>query len=304
MPDLDLSMTMPVHSAENHSLTALPVATGLPAEATRELMWSYRQLEHPSLAARLSDVIASPIGEGIKLLPRDWRKRIDRGVEASMMQAFELALLSLRERPYTGSGTASTLSHKLMAVGTGAVGGFFGPLSTLAELPIATTLMMRSIADIAASEGEHLRDNPDARLACVQVFALGGRTRDDEDAEVGYYGMRITLGLHFENVIEYVGKSDGPHIPGIINLVRAVAARFGVVVSDKFAAQMVPIAGALSGATLNLIFMQHYQHVARGHFIVRRLERSYGVERVREAYQQLAERESSEAQEFSPIEGW
>ncbi|WP_462321508.1 EcsC family protein [Halochromatium sp.] len=295
---------MSIDGSHNRSSARVPVATGLPFEATRELIWSYRQLEHPSLAARLSDVIASPIGEGLKLLPRDWRKRIDRGVEASMLQAFNLALLSLGERPDARPGDASTLSHKMMAASAGAVGGFFGPLSTLAELPITTTLMMRSIADIAVSEGERLRENPDARLACVQVFALGGRTRDDEDAEVGYYGMRITLGLHFENVIEYVGKSDGPHIPTIINLVRAIAARFGVVVSDKFAAQMVPIAGAMSGAALNLIFMQHYQHVARGHFIVRRLERQYGAERVRDAYRRLAELEQAEERVFSPIEGW
>lgn len=276
----------------------------LPTHAERELIWSYRQLEHPSFAARLSDVIASPIGEGIKLLPRDWRKRIDRGVEVSMMQAFELALLSLRDNPEARPSAAATLSHKLAAAGFGAVGGFFGPLSTLAELPFTTTLMMRSIADIAASEGERLRADPHARLACVQVFALGGRTRDDEDAEVGYYGMRLALGLHFESLVEYVGKGSGPHIPGIINLVRVIAARFGVVLTDKFAAQMVPIAGAMSGAGLNLIFMQHYQSVARGHFIIRRLERTYGEERVRDAYARLAELERAEVSEFSPIEGW
>lgn len=221
-----------------------------------------------------------------------------------MQQAFDLALFSLREPSPERIRPPAMIRHKLMASGTGAVGGFFGPLSTLAELPVTTTLMMRSIADIAFSEGERLRDNADARMACIQVFALGGRTRDDEDAEVGYYGMRLTLSLHFENVIEYIGKTEGPHIPGIINLVRAVAARFGVVVSDKFAAQMVPIAGAISGATLNLIFMQHYQSVARGHFIVRRLERTYGAERIRDAYRHLAELERSEEQAFSPIEGW
>lgn len=281
------------------------VAQGLPPHAARELVWSYKQLEHPSLAARLSDVIASPIGEGIKLLPRDWRKQIDRSVEISMKRAFEIALFSLREpREAQPPRPPSSLSHRLAVAGTGAIGGFFGPLSTLAELPVATTLMMRSIADIAVSEGEHLRDDADARLACVQVFALGGRTRDDEDAEVGYYGMRITLGFHFENVLEYIGKTDGPHIPGIINIVRAVAARFGVVVSDKFAAQMVPVAGALSGAALNVIFMQHYQSVARGHFIVRRLERTYGAERIRDAYRHLAEIERAEDRAFSPIEGW
>ena len=281
------------------------IVRGLPDAAVRELLWSYRQLEHPSLAARLSDVLASPIGEGMKLLPRSWRKRIDRGVEVSMIRACEVALGSLQRPGAQPPAPPSILAHKLLAVGTGAVGGFFGPLTTLAELPLTTTLMMRSIADIARSQGERPHDDLGARMACVQVFALGGRTREDEDAEVGYYGMRLTLGLHFESVVEYIGKTDGPHIPAIVNLVRAVAARFGVVVSDKFAAQMVPVAVAISGAALNLLFMQHYQDVARGHFIIRRLEREYGPEPIRDAYRRLRELEHAEEDAaFSPIEGW
>jgi glycerol uptake facilitator-like aquaporin len=116
--------------------------------------------------------------------------------------------------------------------------------------------------------------------------------------------MRITLGLHFENILQFAGKMDGPHIPAAVQLARAVAARFGVVISDKLAAQLVPVAGALSAATLNLIFMQHYQDVARGHFIVRRLEREYGVDAIRDAYAQLREQDRLGARQYSPIEGW
>lgn len=139
----------------------------------------------------------------------------------------------------------------------------------------------------------------------MQVFALGGRTKDDEDAEMGYYGMRLTLGLHFDSILEFAGKADGVHIPAIIDLVRAVAARFGVVVSDKVAAQMIPIAGAASGATLNLLFMRHYQDVAEGHFRLRRLEREHGEERIREVYEELrADEARLLQQDYSPVEGW
>jgi hypothetical protein len=281
------------------------ISYGLPDAAARELEWSYRQLEHPSFAARLSDVLASPVGEAMKLLPRDWKKWLERSTQASMRRTMSLAVGSIAPAAEPGlRPPARDWAHKLVVAGSGAVGGFFGPLSTLAELPFATGMMMRSIAAIACSEGEDPHSSCETRLACVQVFALGGRTRDDEDAEIGYYGMRLTLGLHFENILEYAGKAEGPHVPGMIQIVRAVAARFGVVVSDKAAAQLVPIAGALSGAALNLIFMQHYQDVARGHFIVRRLEREYGPERIREAYQALRTEELAEAREFSPVEGW
>ncbi|MGB5260911.1 MAG: EcsC family protein, partial [Gammaproteobacteria bacterium] len=123
--------------------------------------------------------------------------------------------------------------------------------------------------------------------------------------DLGYYGMRITLGFYFErDILEYAADATGPHIPAVIQIVRSIAARFGVVISDKAAAQMVPIAGAASGAMLNLIFMNHYQNVARGHFMVRRLERKYGDEVIRATYENLKEEEIEAERVFSPLEGW
>lgn len=274
---------------------------GLSDEELAELHWAYKHLEHPSLAARLTSSLASPIEEGLGLLPKTWRKHLDRSAEASISQSLRLAIASLDN---VGETSANNWLHKFVAVGAGAAGGFLGPLTLLAELPLTTALMLRSIAEIARSEGEDL-SRKDTRLACVQVFALGGRTREDEDADLGYYGLRITLGLYFErDILEYAANAQGPHIPAVIGMIRAISARFGVVISDKAAAQMVPIAGALSGALLNLIFMNHYQDVAKGHFIVRRLERQYGVDSIRDEYHRLADEEAEAEREFSPVEGW
>jgi hypothetical protein len=62
------------------------------------------------------------------------------------------------------------------------------------------------------------------------------------------------------------------------------------VVSEKVAAEAVPIVGAAGGAVINLLFIDHFQNMARGHFIVRRLERAYGAELVRAEYDRLAQR--------------
>ena len=51
--------------------------------------------------------------------------------------------------------------------------------------------------------------------------------------------------------------------------------------------QTVPILGALSGAAVNSLFLNHFQALAQGHFTVRRLERIYGKGTVRRAYDQL-----------------
>jgi hypothetical protein len=58
-------------------------------------------------------------------------------------------------------------------------------------------------------------------------------------------------------------------------------------VSEKIVAQSVPVVGAAGGAVINLLFIDHFQDVARGHFIVRRLERTYGAETVKRAYLEL-----------------
>jgi len=70
-----------------------------------------------------------------------------------------------------------------------------------------------------------------------------------------------------------------------MSFVGKIASRFGLEVSEKVAAELVPIAGAVGGLTLNVLFSQHFQSLAEGHFMVRRLERKYGSEAVRKAYE-------------------
>ena len=75
----------------------------------------------------------------------------------------------------------------------------------------------------------------------------------------------------------------------LVRLIAQIASRFGVVVTQKLAAQAVPLVGALGGAAVNYAFIDHFQEVARAHFVVRRLERRYGKDAVRMAYEKLSE---------------
>jgi hypothetical protein len=50
--------------------------------------------------------------------------------------------------------------------------------------------------------------------------------------------------------------------------------------------------------------MQHYQDVARGHFIVRRLERAYGNDYIKTLYQEIQRQDEETEKEFSPVVGW
>lgn len=266
-------------------------------EDLQALGWAQACLEHPSFAARLSNLIGTPIETGLKLMPARWYDKLQALTELSIRTCFDTVLVSLNQ---PRRGPARQGAYKLMAMGSGAMGGFFGPLAMLVELPLVTGLILQSIADIAREQGEDLR-SPEAQLACMQVFALGGRTHEDDAAETGYYGLRCTLGLHFQTLSGFPGVAE---LPSSVNLVRAIAARFGVVVSDQAAARLVPVLGAASASLLNLAFMAHFQNIAKGHFMVRRLERKYGVEKVRKAFKRLQKQEKNARRAFSPLEGW
>src|SRR6266567_5518080 len=75
--------------------------------------------------------------------------------------------------------------------------------------------------------------------------------------------------------------------PILVRFITQVASRFGIVVTQKLAAQAIPLVGALGGAAVNLAFIEHFQDVTRGHFTVRRLERTYGADAVRAEYDRI-----------------
>ena len=262
----------------------------------RDLQRAVELLESPTLTAKMANLIGSPLEFAVKRLPGSVSRRIHGAVEAALFKSAQAALWSMDNTP---GKAASTRWHKLAAATSGAVGGAFGFTTLFIELPVSTTIMMRSVADVARSEGFDLREMS-TRHACLEVFALGGNSGKDDASETGYY---ITRGFTAEVMrhlsAELAGRAVGgsPVMIGLTpkeagkwlaKIVEKVAARFGVVVTEKFAAQAVPIVGAVAGATLNTMFTDYYQDVARGHFIVRRLERTYGYETVRAAYSMLA----------------
>jgi hypothetical protein len=154
---------------------------------------------------------------------------------------------------------------------------------------VSTVIMLRSIAEIARSEGEDLSD-PEAALSCMQVFALGGRTGSADASESGYFAVRAVLAKSVSQaarfVIERGAVEEGA--PVLVRFIAQVASRFGLVVSQKVAAQAVPLLGGLGGAAVNYAFIEHFQDLARAHFTVRRLERVYGAEIVRQEFERFA----------------
>ena len=179
-------------------------------------------------------------------------------------------------------------AHKFAAAASGAVGGAFGLAALPVELPLSTTILLRSIAEIAREEGEDL-SAPEASLACIEVFALGGKEDEEAVYESGYFAVRAALAKSVSDSARFVAAQGlgAQTAPAVVRLVSQIAARFGVIVSEKIAAQAAPVLGAIGGAAVNAAFAEHFQTLARGHFIVRRLERMHGPNLVAFEYQRL-----------------
>ena len=249
-------------------------------------------LEHPGLAARLGEIAGKPIELLGRALPETASKAVTAATTKALNAALAVALRTMRNEPKAASG----LLHKALVATSGAVGGSFGLAALPIELPISTIIMLRSIGDVARSEGEDLT-NPETALACLQVFALGGFKGEADAGESGYFAVRGLLAKSVAEAARFIAERGvcAEGAPVLVRFIAQIASRFGVVVTQKLAAQAVPVIGALGGAAVNYAFIDHFQEVARAHFVVRKLERHYGKDTVRAAYERLSREASATA---------
>jgi hypothetical protein len=260
--------------------------TNFNTEDLQDLAIAVDLLEHPSFAAKVTNLIGGPIEKAVKMLPEGLSEKLLSSTQKALTKALDLAVSSLNER-YRGAPANG--AHRVLTTVSGGIGGALGLMALSVELPISTTFMLRSIADIARSEGERITDM-ETKLACLEVFAMGGTSEADDGSETGYFAVRAAMAGAMTEAATYLAQHGltGTGAPALVRFLSNIASRYSIQVSEKAAVQAIPLLGAAGGATINLLFMDHFQSMARGHFIVRRLERTYGKEPVWETYRQLA----------------
>lgn len=256
-----------------------------PPEDVEALKRAKPLLESPGLLIRLTDKLGLPVDYMLKQLPPAASNLVQQAARTAVSKTLDAALFTLGR---TGGKPPNNLFHKIAVIATGGGGGAFGLPALPFELPLTTGIMMRSIAETARSEGEDLGDL-ETKLACLQVFALGGTGKSDNAAESGYFAVRAMLAKAVSEAVEYIAEKGIAETgaPILVRLVAQIASRFGVQVTEKVAAQAIPVIGALGGASVNLVFMDHFQKTAQGHFTIRRLERRFGMAAVQGMYRGL-----------------
>jgi hypothetical protein len=248
-------------------ITAELTSLTLDEPALKELQTVLDRLEHGrGVLVRLADLMGSAVGQAARLGVRGMgmapglQAKLQGLAETAIVRAFDIAALGVGAPGGAPRAAWREPAAQAAVAVSGAIGGFGGIAGVVPDIGFTTLTIMREIAEIAREEGEDLHD-PETRRACIEVFALRSfpAERGTEESELGFFSARALLR----------GRP-------IVMLVAEAAAQYGIGLSRRFTAQMVPVAGALCGASLNAAFLSHYRALARAHFTIRRLERAYG----------------------------
>lgn len=280
--------------------------TDLAANQLKLISDAAAYLEKPSLLMEIANVVGKPLEFFTRGLDKIAAGRVEEAVNMALRTALSVAVYTVPvdndahhssvEGDINDIGTRVAFWHKVSVAITGTAGGLFGLPGLAVELPLTTTIMLRSIAAIAQEFGEDLSE-ADIRLQCLSVFCLGGPGRSDDAMESAYLTSRMGLqseltiasravaGMTTEQLSAMIQKGTAP---AVVNLLGRIAARFNVAVTEKMVAQAIPILGAATGAAINVAFMGHFNRVARFHFGLRQLERQHGVEVIQNAYRSAA----------------
>lgn len=241
----------------------LPVPFKVPADQIAALATRHRKAG--GLVMTIVNAAGTRIESRLEMLPDSVKDRIEAVAASALDRSYRLAGRTVATGPKLGER-----GHLALATLTGAVGGFGGLASALAELPVTVTVIFRSLQRIAAEYGYDPQDEG-VRMECLQVFGSGSPLERDDGVNTSFLGARVTI--------------TGATLNGVIS---AVAPRFATVLGEKLAAQAVPLLGSVAGAGINYAFVSYYQEMAHVRFGLKRLAEVHGDEAVLAAFRAAA----------------
>jgi hypothetical protein len=261
---------------------------------------AFEFLEHPSFLLRLANAVGRPIELALESLPTKHQDIVHRASEAALKKGLAVMTGTIPKKTLNKSfAEVARVSrtkgrlHSLATFGLGAAGGFFGILSLPLELPMTTAVMLRSIASIASEFGMDL-DDPQVQLECLYILSLGARPSDPDGAmNSAYWTSRTVFAKTVGEAVSFMAGKSAVEImrgletrsaPMLVKFVATIASRFELVVSEKLAAEAIPIIGAVGGGIINAAFTDYFSEAARYHFGLRALENRHGRKTVEDYY--------------------
>lgn len=226
-----------------------------------------------SVLMNLAAAAGKQADQAIEWLPDNWEDKLQGVVDLALRQSYAIAFSTNQSRRRRAGADQipknSEGFHRFAASASGALGGLGGIVTTLADLAVTTTLILRSVQQIARHYGEDI-DDPKVRAQCIAVFGLGGPLNDDDSTDTGLWAGRIAL--------------SHQSVSGVIG---AVAPRVARNFGESLVKRAAPLVGAAAGAAINHAFIRYYQKMAHVHFRLRRLERRYPREAVMACFERI-----------------
>ena len=87
-----------------------------------DLKYAKTLLENPSLAARISNLLGTPLEKGFEYLPSKWKGIVQKATEKSLEKALNFAIQTMNDRTRPASFDKT---HKMVVLATGARGWLF-----------------------------------------------------------------------------------------------------------------------------------------------------------------------------------
>ena len=245
----------------------------------REIVSQYRYSK--GFIVNLSSIVGKKAESWIEKVPNDWQAKLDGLIETALHISYDLALQTQADESQSLVNSALAWAqgerwHSVAGAVSGALGGLGGISTTLAEIPVTTTLALRSIQQVAASYGEDT-SKEEIRAQCIAVLSLGGPIEEDDETEAALFATRLAV-----------------NHATVAQAIKIVLPRFGIVVSEKVLAQAVPIIGAVAGATINSVFVNYYQTMAHVHFRLRKLEVSNDADQVLACFNRMLDEQRNQ----------
>lgn len=144
-----------------------------------ELKKAKKLLENPNLAIKITNYIGVPIEKAMKLLPAKAHTMISKADREALLKALEYSMVTIIDKQKIRT---SKRINKLLTTISGGIGGAFGLAAIPIELPVSTMPILKSIAEIAKSEGHDI-NTIETKLNCLEVFALGGNSKKDDSSD-------------------------------------------------------------------------------------------------------------------------
>ncbi|MGB3608191.1 MAG: EcsC family protein [Psychroserpens sp.] len=263
-----------------------------------ELRDAKNAIENVGVVMSNLNKVGSKIESGISALPENQQEWLSKNITNILFKILKSNISTIEnDKTFKKS---SDLSYRLLVGASGVGSGLFGSFNFIGtsvfitELYFSTRMMMRSILEIARSEGEDIYD-VDTQLACLQVFALGTDTKGQNPTETSYYATRIAMVTAARSASAYLskhgiqglGKIMMTNANPVLMMIGLIATRLTIQISEKFIARAVPVIGAVGGGALNYVYIEHFQNMAKAHFTIRRLEKRYGEDEVRSLFERI-----------------